>query len=194
MRSRANSLGEAFLVSSCYFIMSRWFLIIDGYNLMHAWGLARQRYGPGDLERLRERFLHQLANRLTDQERSRTTIVFDAGTQAPLDIPTEHVFQSMRILFARRDEDADARIERLVKEHSAPRQIRLVSSDRRLQTAARRRKGKFVTSEEFALELEKNQTSTSPELSRDLEAKAQGQLTEAEIAEWLELFGESNDN
>ena len=26
-------------------------LVIDGYNLMHAAGLARATYGPGDLER-----------------------------------------------------------------------------------------------------------------------------------------------
>lgn len=175
--------------------MSRWFLIIDGYNLMHAWGLARGRYGPGDLERLRERFLHQLANRLGDDDRSRATIVFDAGTLAPLDVPTEQTYKDMRILFARKDENADARIEQLVKEHSAPKQIRVVSSDRRLQIAARRRRGRFVTSEEFVLELEKHpQPATAPEISDELKAKSTGQLTEAETAEWLKLFQEPDED
>jgi predicted RNA-binding protein with PIN domain len=174
--------------------MSRWFLIIDGYNLMHAWGLARQRYGPGDLERLRERFLQELANRLTDEERSRTMIVFDAGAEAPTDIPTESVFRTMQIVFARRQADADAKIEQLVKAHSTPRQLRVVSGDRRLQTAARRRRGQFVTSEQFVLELERSQAPlTSPPSSRELETKSTGQLTDAEIAEWLKLFGESHD-
>lgn len=184
---------EGFSVSNGSFIMSRWFLIIDGYNLMHAWGLARRRYGPGDLERLRERFLHQLANRLTEEERTRTTVVFDAGTEAPLDVPTEQTYQAIRIVFARREHEADARIEQIVKEHSAPKQIRVVSSDRRLQTAARRRKGRFVTSEQFLLELEKSPpSSTAPEISDELKAKSTGELTEAEIDEWLELFGESD--
>jgi predicted RNA-binding protein with PIN domain len=174
--------------------MARWFLIIDGYNLMHAWGLARKRYGPGDLERLRERFLHQLANRLAEDDRSRTTVVFDAGSEAPSDIPTEQTYKTMRIVFARRDDDADARIERLVKEHSAPRQIRVVSSDRRLQSAARRRKGQFVSSEQFLLELENHPPpENAAETSQELKSKSTGELTESEIAEWLELFGESND-
>jgi predicted RNA-binding protein with PIN domain len=175
--------------------MAHWFLIIDGYNLMHAWGLGRQRYGPGDLERLRERFLHQLAGRLTEDERERTTVVFDAGSDAPTDIATEQTYDSMRIVFARREADADAKIEQLVKAHSAPKQIRLVSSDRRLQTAARRRKGRFISSEQFVLELERHPPPPSAfETSRELKTKSTGELTEAEIAEWLELFGESDED
>lgn len=191
MKSRDNPERVGFFVSNGCSIMSRWFLIVDGYNLMHAWGLARHKYGPGDLERLRERFLHELANRLSEEDRLRTTIVFDAGTEAPLDVPTEQKVRAMRIIFARRDSDADARIEQLVKQHSAPRQIRVVSSDRRLQTAARRRKGQFVTSEQFLKELEKHPPPSASESSHELEAKSTGKLTETEIAEWLELFGES---
>jgi predicted RNA-binding protein with PIN domain len=175
--------------------MAHWFLIIDGYNLMHAWGLARQRYGPGDLERLRERFLHQLAGRLSEEDRERTTVVFDAGSEAPTDIATERTYDNMRIVFARKEADADAKIEQLVKAHSAPKQIRVVSSDRRLQTAARRRKGTFITSEEFILELERHPPpSSTSETSHELITKSSGELTETEIAEWLELFGESDDD
>ncbi len=173
--------------------MAGFFLIIDGYNLMHAWGLARNRYGPGDLQRLRERFLNELAGGLTAEERSRTTIVFDAGDEAPKDQATSQCYETMRIVFALKEEDADARIEQLVSEHSAPRQIRVVSSDRRLQTAARKRRGQFVTSEQFFSERKRagNRPDTPP-LSRDLETKSTGELTEAELAEWLEIFGESD--
>jgi predicted RNA-binding protein with PIN domain len=174
--------------------MPRWFLIIDGYNLMHAWGLARRRYGPGEFQRLRERFLRQLANRLTEEQRARTTVVFDAGDEAPTDVSSKVHFESMRIVYAIRDPDADARIEKLVAEHSAPRQIRVVSSDRRLQTAARRRRGQFVTSEQFLAELDQEIPSASPSpLSPDLNTKYTGEMTEAEMAEWLEIFGESDD-
>jgi len=64
--------------------MAQKFLIIDGYNLMHAAGMARERYGPGDLERCRERLLRFLHSRLTAEERKRTTIVFDAWDPPPL--------------------------------------------------------------------------------------------------------------
>ena len=170
------------------------FLSIDGYNLMHAWGLARQRYGPGDLERLRERFLRQLANRLTEEERRRTTVVFDAGNSAQADTLGKQRFQEMEILYAQGDPDADTRIEKLIASHSAPRQIRVISSDRRLQTAARRRRGSFVTSERFVKDLERAELSVeNPALSRELEAKSTGEITEDEMAEWLEIFGEAED-
>ena len=173
--------------------MPRWFLIIDGYNLMHAWGLARRRYGPGDLQRQRERFLNQLAGRLTEEERRRTTLVFDAGEEAPTDIPGTQIHQDMQIVYAIREPDADTRIEKLVAEHSAPRQIRVVSSDRRLQAAARRRRGRFVTSEDFVDELENPKPAPGP-LPGDLKTKYSGELTEAEMAEWLEIFGEPDDD
>ena len=56
------------------------FLIVDGYNLLHAAGLARMLYGPGDLERARQRLLSLLAERLRSDERRRCRIVFDAQT------------------------------------------------------------------------------------------------------------------
>ena len=65
------------------------FRIIDGYNLMHAAGMARRRYGPGDLERYRNRFIRLVAARLTEEERARTTIVFDAR-DPHVDGPREH--------------------------------------------------------------------------------------------------------
>ncbi len=172
--------------------MPKPFLIIDGYNLMHAWGLARQRYGPGDLERLRERFLNQLAGRLTEVERRRTTIVFDAGNEAPTDLAAQQHHKDMKVIYAVKEPDADTQIENLIARHSAPRQIRMISSDRRLQIAARRRRGQFVTSEQFVKELERRESleAASPP-SRDWEAKFTGEMTEAETAEWLEIFGES---
>ncbi len=175
--------------------MSRSFLIIDGYNLMHAWGLARRRYGPGDLERLRLRFLNQLANRLAEEDRERTTVVFDAGDGAPTDGPGRQVHREMQVVYAIQEPDADTEIENLIAEHSAPRQIRVVSSDRRLQIAAKRRRGRFVTSEKFLAELKKNKAAEpNKPLPRDLETKYTGELTEAEIAEWLEIFGETEED
>lgn len=169
------------------------FLIIDGYNLMHAWGLARQTYGPGDLERLRERFLRELAGRLTDEEQKRTTIVFDASGETPADVSSIQKHEKMRVVYAESEVDADTRIEQIIARHSAPRQIRVVSSDRRLQRAARRRRGKFVTSERFVGELQRaSPDASSKPLPRELEAKFTGELTETEMAEWLEIFGETD--
>ena len=73
------------------------FLLVDGYNLMHAAGMARLRYGPGELERCRGRFLRFLRRHLTAYESSRTTVVFDAA-DAPLGLPRQSTLDGMHIL------------------------------------------------------------------------------------------------
>ncbi len=42
-------------------------LLIDGYNLLHAAGLGRARYGPGDLQRARQALLRKLFELLTPE-------------------------------------------------------------------------------------------------------------------------------
>ena len=41
-------------------VMLRHYLVIDGYNLMHACGLARKSYGPGQLRQCRVQLVRHL--------------------------------------------------------------------------------------------------------------------------------------
>jgi len=167
------------------------FLLIDGYNLMHAAGLFRVSYGPGQFEKWRMRFLQELSARLTPAERRRAVVVFDAPATAEKGVGRQ-VVEGLEVLFARSTKDADDVIEDLIAEHSAPRQILLVSSDHRLQKAARRRRGRSIDSEDFVTRLEKRerrkeeQTPTGPPRE-----KLTGLLSEEELAEWMEVFGET---
>ncbi len=129
--------------------MAQRFRIIDGYNLMHSVGYARERYGQGGLERSRHRLLRFLVNRLDREERRRTTVVFDART-IPFEGVRQQKFEEITILFNQAGSDADTLIEELILEHSAPKQLEVVSGDRRLQRAIKRRKGIAVESEDFA--------------------------------------------
>ena len=52
------------------------FHIIDGYNLLHAAGLGRPTYGPGDLQRVRNRLLSHLRTHLAAAERAGCTRVY----------------------------------------------------------------------------------------------------------------------
>jgi len=176
------------------------FLIIDGYNLMHAAGMARRRYGPGGLEKSRNWLLNHLASHLTEAQRGRTTIVFDAGN-APDDLFRQSKQKGMDVVYAPAGGDADTLIEELIEKHSAPRQIRLVSSDHRLQKAARKRRARFVDSEDFASELEEQgpvveeeQSGLRSHAERGNEGKNEGKYrgatSAAETAAWLEEFGE----
>ena len=128
--------------------MARLFLIIDGYNLMHAAGLGRKSYGPGDLEKSRKRLLTLVNSRLDRTAAADTTIVFDATQPLASDLPPETA-PPMTVLFSSNGRDADTEIELLLATHSSPKQILVISSDHRLHKAARRRRARCIDSEDF---------------------------------------------
>lgn len=160
-------------------------LIIDGYNLLHASGVVPS-HGAGSLERARNALLHFLVNTLTDQERTQTTVVFDAAN-APYGLPAVLSHAGMGILFARDQGEADALIEDLIEMENAPRALIVVSSDHRLHRAARRRRATAVDSDVWFREL----------LRRRQKAKSQphgaekpiGHPSAAEVRAWLKTFG-----
>ena len=173
------------------------YLIIDGYNLMHAAGLGKRSYGPGGLEKCRNGLLNYLANHLTGRQRARTTIAFDAA-EAPADLPRHSKQSSMETIFASAGSDADSLIEELIANHSAPRQIRLVSSDHRLQKAAKKRRAKFVDSELFMEELQQRGPVTDEPRSttgsrENRSPKYSGEVSDAETEAWLKEFGEISE-
>lgn len=141
------------------------FVLIDGYNLMHASGLARRTYGPGDLEVCRNRLLQQLSARLNEEACRRTTVVFDAFDSVGDDQRLQHL-HGLTVIFAPAGTDADSELERLIAEHSAPGQLWIVSSDHRLHKAARRRKATAVDSEQFWDSLDADTTPRTAASSR----------------------------
>jgi hypothetical protein len=170
------------------------FLLIDGYNLMHALSMARVRYGPGDLERCRHQLLGFLVRHLSAIQRERTTVVFDAGN-APADAPRHAERDGIRILYPAPGGDADTLIEELIDSHSAPRQLRIVSGDHRLQRAASRRRAGFVDSDVFVDELTRrgpvaDETTASPRQGQSQHPKFSGKSSQEETESWLEIFGD----
>lgn len=168
------------------------YLLIDGYNLLHGAGLARQTYGPGDLERCRHRLLRLLVTYLTNEERNRAKVVFDAY-EAPAGLPNRTKFEGLQVRFADPGHDADSLIEELIAAHSAPRQIIVVSGDRRLQKAAHRRRAKFIGSVAFLEEiLQRIPRRDREETAEGPHPKYDGELTSGELAHWMDLFGEAD--
>src|SRR5215475_9027209 len=111
-------------------------LLIDGYNLLNVTGIFGGD-GPGTaLHRTRLAFLNFLAGSFTKRERTGTTIVFDAAG-APPGLPASIKHEEMTIHFARRQSNADEMIEELLEDWRSPRSLVVVSSDHRVQRAAR---------------------------------------------------------
>ncbi len=135
--------------------MARIYLIIDGYNLLHAAGLGRRRHGPGDLERARQRLVAMLQQRLDAGTLSDTTIVFDAPARQEAEgesgqagaMRTERGGLSIR--YSAGGRDADAEIEQMLGLHSSPGQVLVVSGDHRLHKAAGGRRATCLDSEKF---------------------------------------------
>ncbi|REJ86866.1 MAG: hypothetical protein DWQ34_26685 [Planctomycetota bacterium] len=164
-------------------------LIIDGYNLLHAAGFARRSYGPGDLARCRLRLLNLIAAGLDDAVRPRTTVVFD-GKDPPPDAERYAVHRGMQIFFAEPGEEADDLIEDLIAAHSSPKQLLVVSSDRRLQRAARRRKAHVLESEPFVDDCERRRGATDSNDEPAEPLKPQAVDSPEELEQWLNEFGE----
>jgi predicted RNA-binding protein with PIN domain len=168
--------------------------LIDGYNLMHATGVLDKEVKSHKLfQQRRRRFLSNLADALGAERAAETTVVFDASTQ-PADMPIVANYQGLSLIFAVGDENADARIEQLIAEHSAPKSLTVVSTDRRVRKAATRRKAKAVTSDDFLDLLDRFRHRESRQRApQDLPvppAPAREQSPTSEEADyWLNVFG-----
>jgi predicted RNA-binding protein with PIN domain len=162
-------------------------LLIDGYNLLNVTGIFGGE-GPGTaLHRTRMAFLNSLATSFTQRERNETTIVFDAAG-APPGLPRTIAHDGMTIHFAHRHSSADEMIEELLETWRAPRSLTVVSSDHRVQRAARHCGASFIDSEVwYANLLTAQRKRTSEQIAS---AKPTGKPTPDELAYWLKEFGE----
>lgn len=157
-------------------------LLIDGYNLLHVTAIV----GHGGLRGSREGLLRFLASAIDPRERPQTTIVFDAA-EAPPHLPRMIVVDEMTVHFSSEYDNADELIEELIEAHSVPKSLLVVSSDHRIQRAARRRKAPFVDSDVwFADALRRRAAMRTP---APIVAKPVGPLNGDEIAFWMAEFG-----
>jgi uncharacterized protein len=164
-------------------------LLIDGYNLLNVTGIFGDA-GPGTaLHRTRLAFLNFLSTSLAKRERDRATIVFDAAG-APPGLPQTISHEGMTVHFAQRHSDADEMIEDLLEKHGNPRSLLVVSSDHRVQRAARHHGATFIDSERWYADL-KVSRRTKKQSSTEAVSKPIANATPDELAYWLKEFGES---
>jgi hypothetical protein len=112
--------------------------LIDGYNLLHALGVLQGRAGPGGLEKARTRLLGMLRGKFGDHAHD-VTVVFDAA-QAPPGAVEVQDHHGIQVRFAVAAGQADDVIEEFIRKESSPGRLTVVSDDRRLQQAAKRRR------------------------------------------------------
>jgi predicted RNA-binding protein with PIN domain len=142
------------------------------------------------LARARARLLKQLASFLSESERQRTQIVFDAR-RVPARGDTEQTVSGMTVTFSTGFEEADDLLEQLIRQHPQPRGLVVVSSDQRVQRCAKARKAQTFGSDEWLMQFVEGR-APKPDAPREPAEPASERpppLSADEVAEWLEEFG-----
>lgn len=179
-------------------------LIVDGYNVILTAGLLEgARPGqedPSALNRSRFRLIELVARYQQHRRRQPhahhrgevSIVVFDAKNP-PAGLPSTFTHHGVTVLFAVDYDEADDLIEHLIRIHTSPKQLTVVSSDHRLQSAARRRKARFIDVDDWLDQMEisarkakePNQPKAAVEKSETPEIKQSGQ---ADVGEWLDYL------
>jgi len=164
-------------------------LLIDGYNLLHATGILGSGIGPGGLERSRLALLNFLAESIEPEELPHTTVVFDAHN-APWGTSKTVSHRGITVRFAAQYEEADDLIEELIHAHTSPRRLIVVSSDHRIQRAARRRKARAIDSDAWYSELIRSRRERQKKRVADESSPTPVvPLLEEDVNYWLRQFG-----
>lgn len=111
-------------------------------------------------------------------------IIFD-GTGPPDKAGFDNI-SNLEVFFAGLGTDADTVIEDKISVSTAPKRLTIVSSDRRLRSAARTRKATSMKSDVFWNDVQKQLSRKRP--AKEPQAKRRG-LSEGETDQWLEFFG-----
>ncbi len=181
-------------------------LLVDGYNVIAPVAAPGR---PGNLtsahstasnsrwlQAERNRLIARLCDHLPENVRKRTCVVFDARCP-PDNAVSQYEVSGIDIRFAVDDPEADDLIERLISEHSAPKQLAVVSSDHRLQDAAKRRGAIPFDAAPWLDDLLEDHPHLAIEISDgagqggsiNRTGKPKGKVTSEEVEHWMREFG-----
>jgi predicted RNA-binding protein with PIN domain len=153
--------------------------IIDGNNLLHT--IIKLEEDSGAISDLG---LCRLLSRYFTLTSEKGEIIFD-GT-GPLDKSRFDNISNLEVSFAGFGTDTDTVIEDKISASTAPKSLTIVSSDRRLRSAARTRRATSIKSDVFWNDVQKQLSRKRP--IKEPSEKRQG-LNEGETEQWLEFFG-----
>lgn len=152
--------------------------IVDGYNLLHLIQKASEDYGA-----ITDVQLCRIIGEYLKQINETGEVIFD-GT-GPREKGGFDNISNLEVFFSGLRSDADTIIEDKITASTAPRRLTIVSSDRRLRIAARKRKATVVKSQVFWDNVQK-QLSRKGKV-KEPRAKREG-LNEGETELWLKIF------
>jgi predicted RNA-binding protein with PIN domain len=165
--------------------------LIDGYNLLHAMGALTARAGPHGLEKARRRLLGMLQSAFGGATAEDVTVVLDAAHALP-GVPAEQDEHGIHVYFAVHQQQADDLIADLIRHHSAPQQLAVVSDDHEVQQAARHRHCRVLKCLDFLDEAWRQRRRSQAHSEPD--PKPDRALSESETQDWLQAFADLADD
>lgn len=147
---------------------------------MHAvQGILEQRAEVTDVQ------LCRIVGEYLYRTKGKGSIIFDGI--GPRDKSVFNNLFNLEVVFSGANREADDVIEKLILQNTAPKNLSVVSSDRRIKTAAEKRKANAVDCVEFWLNMLKELDRRTKRPTEPKE-KLFG-LTDAETEYWLREFG-----
>lgn len=119
------------------------------------------------------------------------TVVFDSGLPAGYEKTLST--PSVQVHFAPSNSSADAVIMNMIRKIKHPNSWILVTSDSMVASLGRERKMQVITAQHFAQALNAPSSTKKKSTAAIPSAKAEPNLSKAEVDEWLRLFGEDSD-
>jgi predicted RNA-binding protein with PIN domain len=150
--------------------------IVDGNNVM---GQV-----PGwhrDKSKARRLLITDIA-RFARAMKARVTVVFDGAPEPGA--PDGSTVSGVKLLYAERGSNADARIERLVETSANPRGLTVVTSDRHLAFLVKSLGANVIRSGEFRKQMKLVVESKQDDENRE-------QFDVRDVDEWMRYFGSS---
>lgn len=158
--------------------------IVDGYNLIY--NIPRFRnFLDSSLELARNALIHFMRSYLSSRK-VKVTIVFDGDEVGYVEKPSPSN-KWLKVIYSKPPEKADPIIKRLIKKTNNKKSLFLVSADTELIRFANQHGAQVLSPEEFY-----HRTSKHPN-QEQVDQKFNSQVSEAEVDEWLKLFGEKNE-
>ena len=155
-------------------------VVVDGYNLLHA---TREYEEAADWGRQQ---LCRLLIEWARRKREEVVVVFDGA--APRGALAEQLHgKGIGVIYSGAGRSADALIAQMIEASSAPRRLVVVSSDRQVRRAARRRQCRLVASPVFFVGVVKALSGRRAQAAEPAE-KRDGTAPQ-DVDRWLRQFG-----
>ncbi|MGE4285324.1 MAG: NYN domain-containing protein [Phycisphaerae bacterium] len=162
--------------------------LIDGHNLVFAMKNGGDQLAGFEVSHTAQ-LLCKVLEEYMHHKRSQAVLYFDGC--GPHDRRFYHNFTHVNVFWAGDDYEADDFIIGDVEADTAPKSLVVVSTDRRVKEAAKRRKCHMADSFDFWCDMVEY-VNKPKRKKQEPQAKTNG-LSESEVAGWMKTFGFKDD-